>query len=140
MGLPLHGACYGQHTSLFVALYPEGVCDECRRLAAYSPLRILSEPDEEVTRGHRHHQALGGCLARVGQHSFQMIQMIQMKKVNSVQCRQSKGSSSCSATSSACPACEPLPPHSLAELPAQARYACCCSVRSQRGTRRLLWG
>jgi hypothetical protein len=31
-------------------------------------LRILREPDEEVTRGHRHHQALGGCLARVGQH------------------------------------------------------------------------
>jgi hypothetical protein len=88
-------------------------------------LRILREPDEEVT--PEDIVTISWWLPGPSRPTFLSIQMIQMIQMidESVQCRQTRGSSSCSATSSAMPRLRALCRHTVrAELPAQARHAC----------------
>jgi hypothetical protein len=49
MGVSLHCACGGQHTHSFVALHPRECVDTPTAGCLIHCLRILREPDEEVT-------------------------------------------------------------------------------------------
>jgi hypothetical protein len=103
-------------------------------------LRILREPDEEVTPGHRHHQALGGCLPESANVLLDTDDPDECNTVyNAVRTR---GSSSCSATSSAYARLRACRHTVQAELPTTgAPCLRCCSVDPSEGhARRLLWG
>jgi hypothetical protein len=135
------------HTCLR-CLYPESALTNASGWLPIHNLRILGEPDEEVTPEDIVTIVSSWWLpGPVGQYSYQFRWFRWFRwsrrsrwKQYSVQCRKSKRARQYSTVSTYAPPAS-LPPHCAAELPTRARHACCCSVRSQWGTCRcLLWG
>jgi hypothetical protein len=73
MVLPLHGMPYKASLIALFALYPEGVRVKAIDAGCLFTLRILEEPDEEVTPEDIITTKLLVVLARVGQHSSHTI-------------------------------------------------------------------
>jgi hypothetical protein len=116
--------------ALFAALYPRECVTNASGWLLIHNLRILREPDEEVTPEDivtiKLLVAAWPESANIPINSDDSDDPDDPDEKNTVyNAVRARGSSSCSATSSAyAPPASPLPPHCAAELPAQARYAC----------------